>query len=61
MRKLIVVTTLTVVLAGSASAADVRGRERNPRDGETPIVRLMKIVKRLLTPSVNTTPTTPIP
>lgn len=61
MRKLIVATTLTVVLAGSASAADTRFQDRSPRDRDTVIARVMKAVKRLLVPTTNTTPSTPVP
>ena len=59
MRKFVIATALTVVLAGTANAADVRFQDRGSRD--TPIVRVLKLVKRLFTPTVNTTPTVPIP
>lgn len=61
MRKLIIATTLTVVLAGTASAANVHSRDREPRERDTPIVRVIKVIKRLFTPSVNASPTVPIP
>ena len=52
MRKLIAAITLTLILAGStARAAEPRGRERTPRDRDNPIVRMIKIVKRVLTTS----------
>ena len=57
MRKLIAATTLTLILAGpTAQAAQPRGRDR-----ENPIVRMLKIVKRVLTPSTNEIPTPPLP
>jgi hypothetical protein len=59
MRKLIIATTLTVVLAGTASAAEVRFKDRNPRERDAPIVRVIKAVKRLLT--INNLPTVPHP
>lgn len=61
MRKAVIVTTLTLVLAGTASASDVRFQDRGPRERNTPIVRLIKIVKRVFTPTLNNLPTTPIP
>jgi hypothetical protein len=61
MRKLVIVTTLTVVLAGTASASDVRFQDRGPRDRDTPIVRVIKLVKRFLTPSAQNLPTVPFP
>jgi hypothetical protein len=61
MRKLVIATTLTVVLAGTASASDIRFQDRGPRDRDTPIVRVYKAIKRLLTPSTTTGPTVPIP
>lgn len=57
MRKLIAAATLSLVLAGTAGAADVR----TPRDRDTPIVRVFKAIKRLLTPSVQNWPTVPLP
>jgi hypothetical protein len=59
MRKLVIVTTLTLVLAGTASASDVRFQDRGDRD--TPIVRVLKVIKRLFTPSANALPTVPVP
>jgi hypothetical protein len=60
MRKFVIATTLAVVLAGTANA-DIRFQDRGPRDRDTPIVRVLKLVKRLFTPTVNTTPSVPIP
>jgi hypothetical protein len=57
MRKLVAAVTLSLVLAGTASAAEPRG----PRDRETPIVRVFKAIKRLLNPSAQNWPTVPIP
>jgi hypothetical protein len=61
MRKLIVATAITVVLAGSADAAVARSNERGPRDHENPIVRIFKVIKRAFTPATNNWPTVPIP
>jgi hypothetical protein len=61
MRKLIVATAITVVLAGSASAADVRFNDRGSRERENPIVRIFKLIKRTFTPATNNWPTVPIP
>ena len=62
MRKFVIATTLTVVLAGTANAAGVRFQDRGPRDRDTPIVRILKIVKGLFTPAVNSGgPSVPIP
>ena len=62
MRKIIAVTTLTLVLAGTANAADTRNRDRsNPRDRDTPIVRVYKAIKRFFTPATQNWPTTPVP
>ncbi|HVE71981.1 MAG TPA: hypothetical protein VNI54_11475 [Thermoanaerobaculia bacterium] len=60
MRKLIAATTLTFVLAGTAAALP-RERERTPRERDNPIVRILKIVKRVFTPSTNELPVPPLP
>jgi hypothetical protein len=60
MRKLIAATTLTIVLAGSIAAAP-RERERTPRGKENPVVRVLKLIKRTLTPSTNELPVPPLP
>lgn len=61
MRKFVIATALTVVIAGTASASDVRFQDRGNRHGDTPIVRVLKLVKRFFTPTVQTGPTVPIP
>ncbi len=61
MRKLIAVTTLTVILALPAAAAPTRNGDRTPRDRDNPIVRIYKAVKRLLTPSTLELPLPPLP
>lgn len=60
MRKLIIVTILTLALATPATAAPTRGgADRGARDKETPIERVIKVVKRLITST--SLPTVPIP
>ncbi|HVG25249.1 MAG TPA: hypothetical protein VND45_13920 [Thermoanaerobaculia bacterium] len=55
MRKLIAATTLTAILAATPlHAADPRPRER-----DTPITRVVKLIKRLITN--NELPTPPLP
>ncbi|HEX6087750.1 MAG TPA: hypothetical protein VF266_24675 [Thermoanaerobaculia bacterium] len=61
MRKLVIATTLTLVLAGTASAAKAGSADRGPRERDTPIVRVIKLIKRVFTPSANAAPTVPIP
>jgi hypothetical protein len=61
MRKLIAATTLTLVLAATANAAEVRSADRGPRDRENPIVRAIKILKHYFTPSTQALPSTPVP
>ena len=52
MRKLIIATTISLILAGTASAADGRGNgESQMRGRETPIVRFLKLVKRIIVPT----------
>jgi hypothetical protein len=61
MRKLIIATAVTVLLAGSASASEARFNDRGPRERENPIVRIFKLIKRTFTPATNNWPTVPIP
>ena len=61
MRKFVIATTLAIVLAGSASAANPRAHDRNPRERDTPIVRVYKMIKRLFTPATQNWPTQPVP
>jgi hypothetical protein len=62
MRKLMIAATLTLVLAGTASASnDGRFGDRSPRDRDNPIVRIIKTIKRLLTPANNDLPSQPVP
>ena len=61
MRKLIIATAITVLLAGSAKASDARFKDRGPRERENPIVRVLKLIKRTFTPASNNWPTVPIP
>jgi hypothetical protein len=59
MRKLIIATTLTLALAITATA-DTRGAaDRGPREKGTPIERVIKAIKRLIT--TTGLPTVPIP
>jgi hypothetical protein len=63
MRKMIIATTLTLVLAGTTAAAAPRDRESGRGRGrdETPMVRFVKAVQRLFGVGTFGLPSVPIP
>jgi hypothetical protein len=64
MRNFIIAATLTVTLAATANAAPVRKSDpgMGPRERDTtPIVRIIRSVKKFLGIGANNLPATPIP